>query len=115
MAHQEVRTAHVISADAVTCLVFSRRPATPWAGRGAAAALSGLVDGTDEVDPASGATAVIDVRPVIDRKMAALAAHRTQYPIDPDMFPRWLLEEMMGHEWFVQAQPRLEPATDLFA
>ena len=47
--------------------------------------------------------------------MAALAAHRTQYPIDPDMFPRWLLEEMMGHEWFVQAQPRLEPATDLFA
>ena len=115
VAHQEARTAHVISAEAVTCLVFSRRPATPWAGRGATSALPGLVDGTDEVDPASGATAVIDVRPVIDRKMAALAAHRTQYPIDPDMFPRWLLEEMMGHEWFVQAQPRLEPATDLFA
>jgi LmbE family N-acetylglucosaminyl deacetylase len=115
VARQEARTAHVISANAVTCLVFSRQPATPWAGRGDASLLPSPAEGPDETDPASGATAVIDVRPVIDRKMAALAAHRTQYPIEPEMFPRWLLEEMMGDEWFVQAQPRLEPETDLFA
>lgn len=115
VAHQEARTAHVISTDGVTCLVFSRQPATPWAGRGDSSLLPGRFEGPDEADPASGATAVIDVRPVIDAKMAALAAHRTQYPIEPAMFPRWLLEEMMGDEWFVQAQPRIEPATDLFA
>ena len=31
------------------------------------------------------------------------------------MFPRWLLEEMMGDEWFVRAQPAVEPDRDLFS
>ena len=111
---QEPRTAHVISGRSRDLPRLLPPAATPWAGRGATSPLPCLVDGTGEVDPASGRP-IIDVRPVIDRKISALAAHRTQYPIDPEMFPRWLLEEMMGHKWFVQAQPRLEPATDLFA
>jgi LmbE family N-acetylglucosaminyl deacetylase len=115
VAHGHARTAHVISAESVTCLVFSRRPATAWAGRGDGSPLDALADDGYEPESASIQPTVIDVRPVIDRKIAALAAHRTQYPIEPEMFPRWLLEEMMGKEWFVQAQPPIEPATDLFA
>src|SRR6266508_2813753 len=113
VAHGEARTAHVIAVGGVTCLVFARRPATPWAGRGGVSPLSSEVDGPAGAVPIQGATAVIDVRPVIDRKVAAMAAHRSQYPIEPEMFPAWLLEEMMGHEWFVRVQPPLEPESDL--
>ena len=59
-------------------------------------------------------TTVIDVRAVVHRKVAALAAHRTQYPIEPEMFPSWLLEEMMGQEWFVRVQPAPQLETSLF-
>jgi LmbE family N-acetylglucosaminyl deacetylase len=114
IAQSTTRTAHVVAADSVTCLVFARRAPDPWAGRGA------LVDGEDasaraDTDPQSNATTVIDVRGVIDQKIAAIAAHRTQYPIDPAMFPRWMLEEMMGHEHFVQVLPATGQTTDLFA
>jgi LmbE family N-acetylglucosaminyl deacetylase len=126
VAHGQARTANVVAAEAVTCLVFSRRPATAWAGRGTGSAsagassagpvalLPGLADGPVEDQQVPAPTAVIDVRAVIDRKIAALAAHRSQYPIEPEMFPRWLLEEMMGQEWFMRAQPAVQPETDLF-
>ncbi len=114
IAHGAARTANVISAEAVTCLVFSRRPPTAWAGRGGTSPLAGLADGPGDELPVPAPTAVIDVRPVIDRKIAALAAHRTQYPIEPEMFPTWLLEEMMGQEWFLRAQPAVVPESDLF-
>ena len=113
VAHHALRSAHVISIGAVTCLVFSRRPPTAWAGRGGSP-LPGVADGPNDDAGIAAPTTIIDVRPVIDRKIAALAAHRTQYPIEPDMFPRWLLEEMMGQEHFVRVQPPIEPETDLF-
>lgn len=114
VAHGQARTADVISTEAVTCLVFSRRPPTAWAGRGDTSLLAGVVDAEGGEPGPTAATTVIDVRAVIDRKIAALAAHRSQYPIEPEMFPRWLLEEMMGREWFVRIQPPIEPETDVF-
>ena len=39
----------------------------------------------------------------IDQKMLALAAHRTQFPIRPEMFPRSLLLDLFGREYFVPA------------
>ena len=30
------------------------------------------------------------------------------------MFPTWLLEEMMGQEWFVRVQPAPQLETSLF-
>jgi LmbE family N-acetylglucosaminyl deacetylase len=115
VAHSAARAAHVIARDSVTCLIFSRRPDTLWAGRGDVSELAALTD--PAAGPAGGPTptTVIDVRAVVDRKVAALAAHRTQYPIEPEMFPRWLLEEMMGQEWFVRVQPAPELETSLFA
>jgi LmbE family N-acetylglucosaminyl deacetylase len=43
----------------------------------------------------------VDVTVHVAAKLAALAAHRTQYPIDVDLFPRAMLEEMFGIEYFV--------------
>ena len=113
IARHSTRTAQVTAIEAVTCLVFTRRAPALWRGRG-------LTDSqtSNEAalgDPRPGATTVIDVRGVIDRKIAAIAAHRTQYPIEPEMFPRWMLEDMMGHEHFVRARPPREPESDLFS
>jgi hypothetical protein len=34
-----------------------------------------------------------------------MAAHRSQYPIDPSMFPDSILREMFGAEYFIQVLP----------
>jgi len=118
VARHQARSANVIALEAVTCLIFSRQAASMWAARGdATEPVGGPEDGMDTpAEGGSGArpTTVIDVRAVVDRKVAALAAHRTQYPIEPDMFPSWLLEEMMGQEWFVRVQPAPQLETSLF-
>jgi hypothetical protein len=45
--------------------------------------------------------------------MRATAAHRSQYPIDPAMFPDWILREMFGSEYFIQVLPERELNTSL--
>ena len=35
------------------------------------------------------------------RKVEALSAYRSQFPLEPDMFPEFLLQEMFGREYFV--------------
>ncbi|MBV9279323.1 MAG: hypothetical protein JOZ41_04510, partial [Chloroflexi bacterium] len=45
--------------------------------------------------------------------MAAIAAHRTQYPIQPDLFPRALLVKMLGREYFARVYPAVELETEL--
>lgn len=116
LARQTVRTAHVVAADSVTCLVFSPGVATLYAGRGMVSNLESV--DTSAVGEASGsprdaATTVIDVSGFLDRKIAAIAAHRTQYPIDPSMFPDWMLREMMGREHFVRIHPPIVPEDTL--
>ncbi len=90
------RIARVVARESLTCLVLSRTPITPYAGRGAGAV------GTAEppaADPQRGICAV-DVVGHLDRKLAALARHRTQYPVVPSMLPRSLLQSMLGTEFF---------------
>jgi hypothetical protein len=44
---------------------------------------------------------------VLTRKVAALAAHRTQYALDADLFPLQVLERLLGTEHFeIAAVPR---------
>jgi CRP-like cAMP-binding protein len=115
IARRVARTANVSSVTAVTCLVFSPGHREAWAARGPADTDPSTVEVSVGSEQPAGLLTVVDVRPVLDRKIAALAAHRTQHPIDPEMFPNWLLAEMMGHEWFVRVQPPPHVATDLFA
>jgi LmbE family N-acetylglucosaminyl deacetylase len=47
----------------------------------------------------------IDVSKFVGHKIRAMAAHRSQYPIDPEMFPDAILREMFGVEYFIQVLP----------
>ena len=46
-----------------------------------------------------------DVSEQVMRKVKALSVYRSQFPLEPDMFPEFLLQEMFGHEYFVAAAP----------
>ncbi len=118
LARHSLRTAHVVAVDSVTCLVFSPGMSTPYGGRGTASTLERFTADPGFVGASPGpavATTVIDCTDFLDRKMAAIAAHRTQYPIDPEMFPQWMLREMMAREYFVRIHPPPQPEDDLLS
>ena len=95
------RSASVIAVGNVTCLVLSPNAPTKFAGRGDGARHS-VASNEDEsgFDLATGIL-TIDIASSLDAKLAALAAHRSQYPIDPQLFPRTMLLEMYGQEYFM--------------
>ena len=65
----------------------------------------------DRVDAA--VSTCIDVSEFVDHKIRATAAHRSQYPIDPGMFPDRILQEMFGVEYFIQVLPERELRSSL--
>ena len=92
------RTAHVVARESLTCLVLSRTPIRPYAGRGVCAASA-----VELPAAAPPGTCAVDVTSYLHRKLEALARHRTQYPIVPSMLPQRLLEQMLGTEFFCRA------------
>jgi CRP-like cAMP-binding protein len=96
------RTAHVVARESLTCLVLSRTAIRPHAGRGVGAAST--------AEPSAAGLppdiCAVDVTGHLNRKLEALARHRTQYPIVPSMLPRHLLERMLGTEFFCLAASR---------
>jgi LmbE family N-acetylglucosaminyl deacetylase len=112
LAFGKPRSAHVIAATNVTCLVFSPGEATHFAGRGEQAQYS-IGGKLDTMSPAVQASTCIDVRNYVPKKMAAMAEHRSQYPVTAEMFPVELVEELLGYEYFVQIQPPLQMQTEL--
>jgi LmbE family N-acetylglucosaminyl deacetylase len=42
----------------------------------------------------------VDISACLDHKVAALAAHRTQFAVEPAMFPAAQVWELMGREYF---------------
>jgi hypothetical protein len=101
--------------DNVTCLVFAAAKPTAFTGRGDRARPEfELVREVAEETARSGATTCIDVTAFVERKIRAIAGHRTQYPIEPDMFPLPMLQDMMGREYFVQVHPPRTLAAELF-
>ncbi|MCU1361418.1 MAG: LmbE family protein [Ilumatobacteraceae bacterium] len=96
------RSASVIAIGNVTCLVLSPAKPTKYAGRGGdAVQFDDDADDAPLIDEiAAGDVVRIDVSARLDQKLAALASHRSQYPIDVDAFPRSMLNEMYGTEYF---------------
>lgn len=108
------RTASVIAVDSVTCLVLSRAPALKFAARGAGTPLmEDRLANAEEESRTSGATTCIDVDEYVQQKLAAIASHRTQYPIKPKMFPASMLRRMMGKEYFARIFPLAQLDGDL--
>jgi LmbE family N-acetylglucosaminyl deacetylase len=100
VAHGRPRSASVVATEAVTCLVLSADTPTAFAGRGPGARLSEVTTGVVGEEHSIEAIC-IDVADHLDQKVAALAAHRTQCPIRPELFPPALLHELFGRECFV--------------
>jgi LmbE family N-acetylglucosaminyl deacetylase len=126
IAGNRPRSAHVVAADGLTCLVFSPAAPTLFAGRGEGAQLAGPAPGQvagalataaapqDSADPADGvATARLDVSDQIEAKVGALCAYRSQFPLEPGMFPDFLLRELFGQEYFIQVLPSRQAETEL--
>ena len=106
------RSADVVAAASLTCLVLSPAQPTKFAGRGEGARLAGTLPGAPANPPsASGNTQAekgvvsCDVSEQVMRKVEALSAYRSQFPLEPDMFPEFLLQEMFGREYFVASSP----------
>lgn len=117
LALNQRRMAHVIAQDNVTCLVMSMSEAVLFAGRGGGATIAGGADrgsqGEALIDVGQ-ATHRIDVNDYVINKIRAMSAHRSQYPITPDMFSLDMLKELMGYEYFVQILPRQQLINSLF-
>ena len=107
------RNAHVIARTDLTCLQFSPAEPAPFLGRGAGADLTGpLPEPALDQEELGEATTRIDVRPVIDRKIAAIAAYRSQFAFQPGLIPTSLLENLFGVEYFVRCIPPLDRNRD---
>jgi LmbE family N-acetylglucosaminyl deacetylase len=94
-------------------LTFLASEPDPIGGRAEQAQLSrtrSLPSG-DQID--ARVSTCIDVSDFVGHKIRATAAHRTQYPIDPTMFPDPILREMFGVEYFIQVLPERELNTSL--
>ena len=116
LAMNHPRNNHVIAKDDVTCLVMSMSEAITFGGRGSNAVLAAGADrdATLPVVDTGIATHCIDVSAFVQQKIAAMASHRSQYPITVDMLPHDLLVDLMGREYFVRVLPRPQLETSLF-
>ncbi len=121
------RNADVVAAGSLTCLVLSAAPPAKFAGRGPGARLAAALPGA-RADASPAAESVragqgvvcCDVSGQVMRKVGALSAYRSQFPLEPGMFPEFLLQEIFGCEYFVAVPagravhpdevPVLEPA-----
>ena len=100
------RTAHVVAHESLTCLVMSRTPVTPYAGRGTGVTSAAELPAAAKPQGSCG----VDVTSYLHRKLAALARHRTQYPIVPSMLPQRLLQTMLGEEFFCPTDSSGKPS-----
>lgn len=111
IAKSHTRNAHVIAKEAITCLKFSPGEPTKFAGRGQGAVFGSAYDTNDSHENVGIATHVIDIEKFIINKIRAISQHRTQYPIDEDMFPKEMLKDLFGREYFVRVFPKIELET----
>lgn len=114
IATHRPRNAHVIARTNVTCLQFSPIAPQPYLGRGEGARLTSAPSTlAGEIEDAPGATTRIDVRPVIEQKIAAIAAYRSQFAFEPNLLPAPLLGDLFGTEYFQRAHPTPPPETEI--
>jgi LmbE family N-acetylglucosaminyl deacetylase len=107
------RNAHVVAVDDVTSLTFSA--SEPFSveeeGEQTLPLRTRTLPSGDQID--ARVSTCIDVSDFVGHKIRAMAAHRSQYPIDPTMFPAPILREMFGVEYFIQVLPERDLHTSL--
>jgi LmbE family N-acetylglucosaminyl deacetylase len=116
LARRGTHEASVVASDTVTCLVLSNQARTAFAGRGEDAHLGGTISGAnDGGDGARDRLIRLDVSAYLDHKVAALAAHGTQFAIAPEMLPLAPVWQLMGQEYFERVTLATPPGTQCAA
>jgi LmbE family N-acetylglucosaminyl deacetylase len=115
LAYHKPREAHVVAREDVTCMILSPHAPTGFEGRGAGAAPSEDAGEGLPAEVETGATTRIDVSAFVEQKVAALSAYRTQFPLEPEMFPMPMLREVFSCEYFVRAHPPVEMESSLIS
>jgi LmbE family N-acetylglucosaminyl deacetylase len=101
LARRGRQDASVVALDTVTCLVLSQQTPTAFAGRGKDAPLDGIAMGATDGDGGEQDGLVrMDISAHLDDKVAALAAHRTQFAIEHEMLPLTQVWQLLGQEYF---------------
>lgn len=101
LAFHSSQDASVVALDTVTCLVLSHQAPTAFAGRGKDAPLGGAAMGaTDSHGGKQDGLIRMDISAHLDHKVAALAAHRTQFAIEPEMLVLAQVWQLLGQEYF---------------
>jgi LmbE family N-acetylglucosaminyl deacetylase len=96
--------ADVVAAGSLTCLVLSPTQPTAFAGRGRRTCLTGRRPHSSLAAGNVGRGVLSsDVSGQVMRKIGALSAYRSQFALEPDMFPEFLLRDIFGREYFVAA------------
>lgn len=106
LATNRPRNAHVIARGDVTCFVLAPGGRDLSAGRGTSAVVA--TGGQRSAAPSVGARGVdlrVDVEAALDRKIAALVAHRSQYALDAELLPRRVLAPLLSTEHFTVVDP----------
>jgi LmbE family N-acetylglucosaminyl deacetylase len=99
------RNAHVIAREDVTCLVLAPEPRSTAHARGADASIHAVPRARPSGDRCDAQGCItIDVSASVDRKIAALSEHRSQYALDADLLPRPILTNLLGTEHFAVAR-----------
>ena len=112
LAHDRPRNAHVIATEGLSCLIFSPQKEAQFAGRGETAVLK-FESEEDSGGAQPNNTIVVDTADYVMDKVSAIAAHRSQCPISPDMFPYNIWNRLFRKEYFVcqhAEHPTLLPA-----
>ena len=111
IARRRPRSRDVVAATSLTCLVLSPAPPAKFAGRGPGARLPGAQASVSPAGNVRAGQGVVscDVSGQVRRKVEALSAYRSQFPLEPDMLPESLLQEIFGREHFMAA-PAGQPA-----
>ena len=92
--------------DDVTSLTFLASPDAFEARGDQSPPGSQVTPSGDQID--ARVSTCIDVSGFVGHKIRATAAHRSDNPIDPEMFPERILREMFGVEYFIRVLPERE-------
>lgn len=118
LVYKQPQNAHVVASENMTCLIISPGAPTVFQGRGEDANLVGFTEvGKQDhgEEPFMKVTQCIDIDSFIQHKIEAIAAHHTQFPIEPDMLPLSIFQELMGREYFVSVPLVYDVDPALFA
>ncbi|HEY7849673.1 MAG TPA: cyclic nucleotide-binding domain-containing protein, partial [Ktedonobacterales bacterium] len=100
LAGQRAHATAFVAADTVTCLTLASQAPTAFDGRGEAAGQDDATSATHGEGYGLTGLICMDVATCLERKVAALAAHRSQFAIEPELLALAPVWQLMRREYF---------------